>query len=120
VVSNSSPLIESRQPCDRRIRFSSARRDFKVGFRISSQVVGGHATLIHPRSGPPIRAIVAFLVTAMFGRGLDLTVGQILAPLLNYRLMIRGLLVAIGAPPLVAFALISLIPMDEPTRIAWA
>jgi predicted Na+-dependent transporter len=56
----------------------------------------------------------------MFGRGLDLTVGQILAPLLNYRLMIRGLLVAIGAPPLVAFALISLIPMDEPTRIAWA
>jgi hypothetical protein len=28
-----------------------ARKDFKVGFRTSSQVVVGHATLIYPRSG---------------------------------------------------------------------
>jgi hypothetical protein len=35
--------------------FDGERKDFKVGFRTSSQVVVGHATLIHPRSGPPIR-----------------------------------------------------------------
>jgi hypothetical protein len=32
-------------------RSGEARKDFKVGFRISSQVVVGHATLIHSRSG---------------------------------------------------------------------
>jgi SAM-dependent methyltransferase len=33
------------------VGIDAARKDFKVGFRISSQVVVGHATLIHSRSG---------------------------------------------------------------------
>jgi Zn-dependent protease with chaperone function len=33
-------------------RCAPARKDFKVCFRTSSQVVVGHATLIYPRSGP--------------------------------------------------------------------
>ena len=64
-------------------------------------------------------AIVAFLVTAMFGLGLDLTVGQLVAPLRNYRLMIRGLLTGLVAPALVAFALINMIPMDQATQVAF-
>jgi len=64
-------------------------------------------------------AILAFLVTAMFGLGLDLTVGQLVAPLRNYRLMIRGLLAGLVAPALVAFALINMIPMDQATQVAF-
>ena len=63
-------------------------------------------------------AIVAFLVTAMFSLGLDLTVGQIVAPLRNHRLMFRGLLAGLVAPALVAFTLINLVPMDEATQVA--
>jgi BASS family bile acid:Na+ symporter len=45
--------------------------------------------------------------------------GQLVAPLRNYRLMIRGLLAGLVAPALVAFTLINLIPMDQATQIAF-
>ncbi len=64
-------------------------------------------------------AILAFLVTAMFGLGLDLTMGQLVAPWRNYRLMVRGLLAGLVAPALVAFTLIKLIPMDQATQVAF-
>jgi len=61
--------------------------------------------------------IIAFLLTAMFSLGLDLTVRQIIEPLKNKRLVLTAMLTNVIAVPLVAIALTSVIPMHEGFRI---
>lgn len=61
-------------------------------------------------------AIAIFLVTAMFSLGLDLTTRQITSALGDKPLLTKSLLTNIVAVPLLAFAITSVIPMDDVLR----
>ena len=63
---------------------------------------------------PP--TIAVFLATAMFSLGLSLTIGQIVEPLRNRRLVALSLLANFVLVPLVALGLASVIPMDQALR----
>ncbi len=56
---------------------------------------------------------LAFLASAMFSVGLDLTIRQIVEPLKNRRLVGAALLANVVLVPLIALALVRLIPMDH-------
>ena len=60
---------------------------------------------------------LAFVVTSMFGLGLGLTVGDILRPLRNVRLILMSLIVNFLIVPAVAFAYINLLPLDRDLQI---
>lgn len=61
-------------------------------------------------------AIAIFLVTAMFSLGLDLTTRQITSALGDKPLLTKSLLTNIVVVPLLAFAITSVIPMDDVLR----
>lgn len=60
---------------------------------------------------------LAFVVSSMFGLGLGLTVGQIVEPLKNVRLVLLALLANFVIVPAVAFALTRLLPLDQDLQI---
>lgn len=62
--------------------------------------------------------MLAFVVSSMLSMGLSLTVGQILAPLRNYRLIVLGLVANFVLMPFAAFAIARLLRLDEPLGIA--
>src|SRR5580765_8537801 len=62
--------------------------------------------------------MVAFVLSSMLSMGLSLTVGQILAPLRNYRLIVLGLVANFVLMPFAAFAIARLFRLDEPLGIA--
>jgi bile acid:Na+ symporter, BASS family len=64
-------------------------------------------------------AIAIFVATAMLSLGLDLTVGQIVQPLRNRRLVTVSLIANVVVVPLVALGLASVIPMDRALRIGF-
>jgi BASS family bile acid:Na+ symporter len=59
----------------------------------------------------------AFVVSSMLAMGLSLTVGQIIEPLRNLRLVILALVANFVIVPATAFLLGQLIPMDDELRI---
>ena len=59
----------------------------------------------------------AFVVSSMLAMGLSLTVGQILQPLGNLRLVLLALVANFVIVPVTAFVLGQVIPMDEQLRI---
>ncbi len=59
-------------------------------------------------------ALLAFVVSSMLAVGLSLTVGEILLPLRNYRLVSLALLANFVLMPLAAFAIARLLRLDEP------
>ena len=59
----------------------------------------------------------AFVVSSMLAMGLSLTVGQILQPLSNPRLVLLALVANFVIVPATAFVLAQVIPMDEELRI---
>jgi predicted Na+-dependent transporter len=59
----------------------------------------------------------AFVVSSMLAMGLSLTVGQILQPLSNVRLVLLALAANFVIVPGVAFGLAQVIPMEEPLKI---
>lgn len=61
-------------------------------------------------------AIAAFLATAMFSLGLDLTVAQIVEPLRNKRLIAISLVANVVLVPLLALGIAGVIPMDRALR----
>ena len=63
-------------------------------------------------------AMLSFVLSSMLSMGLSLTVGQILAPLRNYRLIVLGLLANFVLVPLAAFGIWKLLRLDEPLGIA--
>ena len=63
-------------------------------------------------------AMLTFVVSSMLSMGLSLTVGQILAPLRNYRLIVFALLANFVLMPLAAFGIARLLHLDEPLGIA--
>ena len=63
-------------------------------------------------------AMLTFVVSSMLSMGLSLTVGQILAPLRNYRLIVFALLANFVLMPLAAFGIARLLRLDEPLGIA--
>ena len=62
--------------------------------------------------------MLAFVLSSMLSMGLSLTVGQILAPLRNYRLIVLGLVANFVLMPFAAFAIARLFRLDEPLGIA--
>jgi bile acid:Na+ symporter, BASS family len=62
--------------------------------------------------------MLAFVLSSMLSMGLSLTVGQILAPLRNYRLIVLGLVANFVLMPFAAFAIAKLLRLDEPLAIA--
>ena len=62
-------------------------------------------------------AVVVFVVSSTLGVGLSLTVGQILAPLKNARLLVLSLAANFVLAPLVALGLWRLLGLDEPLGI---
>ena len=62
--------------------------------------------------------MLAFVLSSMLSMGLSLTVGQILAPLRNYRLIVLGLVANFVLMPFAAFAIGRLLRLDEPLAIA--
>ena len=62
-------------------------------------------------------AVVVFVVSSMLGVGLSLTVGQILAPLKNARLVVLSLAANFVLAPLVALGLWRVLGLDEPLGI---
>ena len=62
--------------------------------------------------------MLAFVLSSMLSMGLSLTVGQILAPLRNYRLIVLGLVANFVLMPFAAFAIARLLRLDEPLTIA--
>jgi BASS family bile acid:Na+ symporter len=58
-------------------------------------------------------AMLAFVLSSMLAMGLDLTVGQIITPLRNARLVVLSLLVNFVLMPLGAFALAALLRLDQ-------
>jgi len=63
-------------------------------------------------------AMLTFVLSSMLSMGLSLTVGQILAPLRSYRLIILALLANFVLMPLAAFGIAKLLRLDEPLGIA--
>jgi BASS family bile acid:Na+ symporter len=61
--------------------------------------------------------MLAFVVSSMLAMGLGLTVGQIIAPLRNVRLLVLSLLANFILMPLAAIALAKLLQLDEPLRV---
>lgn len=62
--------------------------------------------------------MLTFVISSMLSMGLSLTVGQILAPLRSYRLIILALLANFILMPLAAVAIGKLLRLDEPLGIA--
>lgn len=62
--------------------------------------------------------MLAFVVSSMLSMGLSLTVGQILAPLRNYRLIVFPLLANFVLMPLAAFSIARVLQLDQPLSIA--
>ena len=62
-------------------------------------------------------AMLAFVLSSMLAMGLDLTVGQIMTPLRNARLVILSLLVNFVFMPYGAVTLGNLLGLDEPLRV---
>ncbi len=62
-------------------------------------------------------AVVVFVVSSTLGVGLSLTVGQILAPLKNARLVVLFLAANFVLAPLVALGLWRVLGLDEPLGI---
>ncbi len=58
-----------------------------------------------------------FVVGSMLATGLSLTVAEIVAPLKNVRLVILALLANFVLVPLLAFAIVRLLPLDESLQI---
>src|SRR5215813_2474081 len=63
-------------------------------------------------------AMLAFVLSSMLSMGLSLTVGQILAPLRNYRLIGLALLANFMLMPFASFGIAKLLRLDEPLGIA--
>ena len=59
----------------------------------------------------------AFVVSSMLAMGLSLTIGQIVAPLSNLRLVLLALVANFVIVPGVAFGLAQVIPMDDELKI---
>jgi BASS family bile acid:Na+ symporter len=62
-------------------------------------------------------AVLLFVIATMLAMGLSLTVPQILAPLRRARLVLLALVANFVLVPLLAFALIHLIPLSDPLKI---
>ena len=62
-------------------------------------------------------AMLVFVLSSMLAMGLDLTVGQIVAPLRNTRLVVLSLLVNFVLMPLCALALAALLRLDQPLGV---
>ena len=60
---------------------------------------------------------LAFVITSMFGLGLGLTVGDILAPLKNARLVFLSLVANFLVVPAAAWAITRVLPLDSDLRI---
>ena len=63
-------------------------------------------------------AMLAFVVSSMLSMGLSLTVGQVLAPLRNYKLVVFALLANFVLMPLAAFSIARVLRLDQPLGIA--
>src|SRR5215472_6498715 len=63
-------------------------------------------------------AMLGFVLSSMLSMGLSLTVGQILAPLRNYKLIVFALLANFVLMPLAAFSISRLLQLDQPLGIA--
>ena len=63
-------------------------------------------------------AMLAFVVSSMLAVGLSLTIGQIVAPLRNIKLVSLALLANFVLMPLAALAIASALNLDEPLGIA--
>ena len=62
--------------------------------------------------------MLAFVLSSMLSMGLSLTVGQILAPLRNYKLIVLALLANFVLMPFAAFFIARLLRLDQPLAIA--
>src|SRR5215831_9525673 len=62
--------------------------------------------------------MLTFVVSSMLSMGLSLTVGQILAPLRNYKLIVLALLANFVVMPFAAVGISKLLRLDEPLGIA--
>ena len=62
-------------------------------------------------------AVVVFVVSSTLGVGLRLTVGQIVAPLRNVRLVAASLIGSFVLTPLLALAIARVLGLDEPLRV---
>ena len=62
-------------------------------------------------------AMLVFVLSSMLAMGLGLTVGQIIAPLRNARLVVLSLLVNFVLMPLGALALAALLRLDQPLGV---
>ena len=62
-------------------------------------------------------AMLIFVLSSMLAMGLDLTVGQIIAPLRNVRLVMLSLLANFVLMPLAAVALAALLQLDQPLGV---
>jgi BASS family bile acid:Na+ symporter len=62
--------------------------------------------------------MLAFVLSSMLSMGLSLTVGQILAPLRNYKLIVLALLANFVLTPFAAFFIARLLRLDQPLAIA--
>ena len=60
---------------------------------------------------------LTFVVGSMFATGLSLTVGQIVQPLKNARLVILALIANFALVPLLGYVITLVIPLDEPLKI---
>ena len=58
-------------------------------------------------------SVLVFVITSMLAMGLSLTVGQIIAPLRNARLVILALVANFILAPLLAYLIVEVIDMDE-------
>jgi len=63
-------------------------------------------------------AMLAFVLSSMLSMGLSLTIGQVLAPLRNYRLIVVALLANFVLMPFAAFGIAKLLRLDESLGIA--
>src|SRR6201981_1716293 len=63
-------------------------------------------------------AVLAFVLSSMLSMGLSLAIGQILAPLRNYRLIVLALLANFVLMPFAAVGIAKLLRLDEPLAIA--
>src|SRR3954464_3206555 len=62
--------------------------------------------------------MLAFVLSSMLSMGLSLTVGQILVPLRNYKLIVFALLANFVLMPFVAVVIARLLQLDQPLSIA--
>jgi BASS family bile acid:Na+ symporter len=63
-------------------------------------------------------ALLVFVVSSMLAVGLSLTIGQILVPLRNARLVILALVANFVLMPLVALLIARVFRLDQPLRVA--